>query len=100
MANRKLVVEILGDSRSLENSFRRSSRAGQRFNISIGTLVKSALVFRAVREGLDAVGNAIGGSIREFSEQQKVAAQTNAVLKSTGGIANVTAKRVDKVADS
>jgi len=30
----------------------------------------------------------------EFMEQQKVAAQTGAVLKSTGGIANVTAKQI------
>ena len=33
----------------------------------------------------------------EFMEQQKVAAQTGAVLKSTGGIANVTAGQMEKL---
>jgi hypothetical protein len=33
-------------------------------------------------------------------EGQTVAAQTNAVLKSTGGIANVTASGLDKLAGS
>lgn len=33
----------------------------------------------------------------EFMEQQKVAAQTGAVLKSTGGIANVTAKQMNSL---
>ena len=36
----------------------------------------------------------------ETAEMQKVAAQTNAVLKSTGGIAGVSAKDVAKLATS
>src|SRR3990167_4013373 len=36
----------------------------------------------------------------ELGESQKVMAQTEAVLKSTGGIANVTAKDVDTLASS
>jgi len=100
MANRKISVEIVGDSRGLERTFKKAGDSARNFNISIRTLIKSAVVFRAVREGLDAIGSAVRGSISEFSEQQKVAAQTNAALKSTAGIANVTAKRVDKLATS
>jgi phage-related protein len=37
---------------------------------------------------------------RELEEAQKVAAQTGAVLESTGGAANVTAKHVDSLATS
>ena len=38
--------------------------------------------------------------IGEFNQSQKAAAQTAAVIKSTGGIANVSAKRVDDLATS
>jgi hypothetical protein len=100
MASRKLTVEILGDSRSLERAFSRGSKAGQRFNIGIGTIVKSALVFGAVERGIDAVAGAIRSGVSEWSQQVTVGAQTNAVLKSTQGIANVTRKQVDKLATS
>ena len=47
---------------------------------------------------------ALGGLVKtlqvgtaEFMEQQKVAAQTGAVLKSTGSIANVTAEQMEKL---
>jgi hypothetical protein len=50
---------------------------------------------------------ALGGLVKtiqigtqEFMEQQKVAAQTGAVLKSTGGIANVTSKQMETLAES
>lgn len=36
----------------------------------------------------------------EMMQGEKVTAQTNAVLKSTGGVANVTAKEIDKLAGS
>lgn len=40
------------------------------------------------------------GAIGEARDAQKVGALTNAVIKSTGGIANVTAKDVDRLATS
>jgi hypothetical protein len=50
---------------------------------------------------------ALGGLVKtiqigteEFMEQQKVAAQTGAVLKSTGGIAKVTADEISTLAES
>jgi hypothetical protein len=49
---------------------------------------------------------ALGGLVKtiqigteEFMEQQKVVAQTNAVLKSTGGVANVTAKQMGRLSE-
>lgn len=54
--------------------------------------------------GVAAVGAGIVGfgvtSVKAFQESQDVIAQTNAVLKSTGGIAGVTAKQVDELASS
>lgn len=101
MANsRRLIVEIIGDSSSLEKAFLRSSKATQKFSVGIGTLVKSAVVFGGVAAAARGLRSAIGSGIDEFLEQQKVAAQTNAVLASTAGIANVTAKQVDRLGDS
>lgn len=44
--------------------------------------------------GIGAMVKTLQVGTAEFMEQQKVAAQTGAVLKSTGGIANVTAKQI------
>lgn len=42
----------------------------------------------------------LGDAIDEYQEARKVGAQTNAVIKSTGGVANVSAKQVGDLADS
>jgi hypothetical protein len=44
------------------------------------------------------LGAAVKIGFDEFMQAQRVTAQTNAVLKSTGGIANVTAKQIDTMA--
>jgi hypothetical protein len=46
------------------------------------------------------LGFAVKAGFSEFMEAERVTAQTNAVLKSTGGVANVTAGQVDKLATS
>jgi hypothetical protein len=61
-----------------------------------------------MRKAAGAAGLALGGALalgaragfRELAQGAKATAQTNAVLKSTGGIANVSAKQVDKLATS
>ncbi len=98
MASRKLIVEIVGDDKSLSRAFARSEKGTQRFSVGIGTIVKSAAVFGVVQRGMDAVSGAIRTASDEWQEQVKVVAQTNAVLKSTRGIANVTAAGVGKLA--
>lgn len=47
-----------------------------------------------------ALGKGIGTSISEFRESQKVAATTAAIIKSTGGVANVSAKGIDKLSNA
>ena len=54
----------------------------------------------AVAGGAALLGGFLKGSIEEAREAQKVGALTNAVIKSTGGVANVTAKDVDRLATS
>ncbi|MBA2742553.1 MAG: phage tail length tape measure family protein [Actinobacteria bacterium] len=98
MADRTLTVKIIGDERDLLRAFRSSTNATQRFSIGAGSVIKSAFIFEGVRAGINAVTGALRAGIEEFTEQQKVAAQTNAVLKSTGGIANVAAQDVTRLA--
>lgn len=95
MANRKLIVEIVGDASSLSRSFRSATGQAQRFSVGIGTLVKSALVIGAVQKAVEGLSSAVHLGIEEFADNAKVAAQTSAAIKSTGGIAGVTAKHVD-----
>jgi len=98
VADRTLTVKIIGDERDLLRAFRSSTNATQRFSIGAGSVIKSAFIFEGVRAGINAVTGALRAGIEEFTEQQKVAAQTNAVLKSTGGIANVAAQDVTRLA--
>ncbi len=95
----KLEVEIVGDARSLRRALKDSEKATKGFGATVGRTAKMA--------GLAAGGAGIGGlavalkiGISEFNDAQKVAAQTNAVLKSTGGIANVSAKQVSALSES
>ncbi|NRQ51560.1 hypothetical protein [Aeromicrobium stalagmiti] len=74
--------------------------ASKRLGSSIGSGLKSALTPALAILGTAGVGSFLKGSIDEAREAQKVGALTNAVIKSTGGIANVTAKDVDKLASS
>lgn len=93
---RRISVELVGDSRDLERAFKRASRAGSGFNKTISALGKVGIGGAAVGFGVLAV--AMKRGFGEFMDAQKVAAQTAAVLKSTGGVANVTAKHVDVLA--
>lgn len=54
----------------------------------------------AVIGGGLALGKFLSGTLDEAREAQRVGALTNAVIKSTGGVANVTAKDVDSLATS
>lgn len=69
---------------------------------TVGTTSKlSGLKSVAPLVGLAMGGALVAGiksSIDAFAESEKVAAQTNAVLKSTKGAANVTAKEISKLA--
>lgn len=67
---------------------------GKRFGSAFGGAAKSVLAPAIGLLGVAAVGGLLKDSIGEARESQKVAAQTNAVLKSTGATAGVTAKKV------
>lgn len=64
-------------------------------NTGINRGLKTAAVGLAVA-GAAAVGFGVA-AVKAFTESEDLIAQTNAVLKSTGGIAGVTAEEVDKL---
>ena len=98
MADRELKVIITGDASSLQRAMGKASKTGSGLSRSLRNLGKVA----AVGVGAAFVGLAatLKVGFDEMEDGQKVAAQTAAVLKSTGGEANVTAKGVDQLATS
>ena len=87
----KLIANTAAYRRDMAKAETTTQKAGQ-------TIKKAAFIAgAAVATGLG-VAAKVGWD--EFAQGQKVAAQTNAVLKSTGGVANVTAKEVSDLATS
>jgi hypothetical protein len=101
---RRLEVEIVGDAASLNRALGQSTTATRRFGTSLGTVTKAGAAFgvgfTVVQQGLRLFGNVANRAWEEVSEGQKVMAQTEAVLKSTGGVANVSAKEITGLAQS
>jgi len=87
----KVRTDMNGFNRGMKQIDSGLGRAGQAFR----TFGKVALGAAAVVAGGFVV--AMKRGFDELGESQRVMAQTEAVLKSTGGIANVTADHVDKL---
>lgn len=95
MAN-KVTLVFAGDSKSLEGSFASLSGEADKTRGRFDKLRTGAKVLAtAVLAGL---GVAFKVGFDELRDSQKVAAQTEAVLKSTGGAAKVTADQVSDLA--
>jgi phage-related minor tail protein len=93
--NPNLTVRFLADFRQLTDATQQIERRLGGFGETarrIGAVVASAF---AVREVVDFAKQAVAAA----EESRKVAAQTEAVLRSTGGVANVTARDVANLAD-
>jgi len=97
MASRRLEVVIAGDASGatralgqLENRTERTGRAMAGFR-RVGASL--AGVFAGVQ-----VGQFLRGAIEEAEEAQRVMAQTNAVIESTGGVAGISADHLNDLA--
>jgi acid phosphatase family membrane protein YuiD len=84
-------VEILPDSKNF------ASKATKDLDSQVGKLAKQAAGVFAGVFAAQKTFSFFKSSIAEGQEARKVAAQTAAVIKSTGGVANVTAASVDKL---
>ncbi len=89
MSSRKLEVVLTGDSKALERTLDRSGKKVHSFGavgVAAGALVAGGL------------GLAIKDVVGDFEAGEKASAQTAAVLKSTGGVANVTQGQIEGLA--
>jgi hypothetical protein len=85
--SRKLVVEIVGDSASLERAFKRSTKASKQFDRSMeSTAVATTRRFSAMRAGIAGGVAALGISdlVQVAAESQQVLGQTSVAVESAG----------------
>src|SRR5262245_44137849 len=94
---KKIEVEIVGDASSLHKALGKASDSGSSFARSMGHVAKGA-AFAAGAAGLGGLFLTLKTGFGEWKQHTLVAAQTAAVLKSTGGAAKVTKKEVEGLA--
>jgi hypothetical protein len=101
MDNRDLVVRIKGDASDFERSMKQVSSSTEtagaktaNFGNILSTTTKYLKIASTAAVGFGLL------SVKAFSESEDLIAQTNAVLKSTGQVAGVTADAVDKLSKS
>ena len=97
MANPAVTVEFLADTAALTRGMRKAEGQTKSLGSKIGSMGKVGAV-AAGAAGVGALVATVKIGIGEFAQAQKVAAQTNAVIKSTGGVAKVSAGHVDDLA--
>ena len=87
-------VKIDADVRDLKRGVDQANRHLDGFGKTAGRLAKLGGAVFAV----DGLSQAFSDVMAEAQEARKVTAQTEAVLKSTGGAAGVTAREVERLA--
>jgi len=90
-----VLVKFLGDTSDLKKAAGDAEDHLGKVGSAVGSMAKSALMV-----GVPALAGFGVAAVKAFSESEKVAAQTGAVLKSTGNAAHVTAQQVGGLADS
>lgn len=94
---RKLEVTIVGDASSLHRAFGQATSGASKLGSALGGLAKAG-AYAAGAAGLGAVYFTLRSGFADWEKNVTVAAQTTAVLKSTGAAAGVTAKQVQSLA--
>jgi hypothetical protein len=97
MANPQIVVEYIAKTEQLQRGMTDVQRKSDTTKGRLRSLGRTAVV-AAGAAGLGALVATFKIGIDEFSEAAKVGAQTEAVIKSTGGAAKVTSKHVEDLA--
>src|SRR5215831_4114541 len=97
--NPQVVVEFIAKTDDLKKGFAQAESGATSAGSKLKTFGKAALA-AAGAAGLGALVYTLHTGIDEYTQSAKVAAQTNAVLKSTGNAAHVTAQHVDDLAGS
>ena len=98
MANPQVVVDFIANTSKLSHGFSEAGKSSDSFGSRLKSLGKAAVVAGGAA-GLAVLTATLKTGIDELTETAKVSAQTQAVLKSTGGAAHVTAQQVKDLAD-
>lgn len=85
-------------AKDVDKALDRVGSTGKRTGTSFKTIAAGVFAGGGMLAALEGVSRVARGAWDEFAEGEKVAAQTAAVLKSTGGAANVTATGVSDLA--
>src|SRR5262245_13475786 len=88
--------DLIADPKKYRQGFKEAESITKRFS---GTVTKTAGLIGGAFAAVQ-VGGFLKGAIGEAREAAKVGRQTAAVIKATGGVANVTAKDVDRLSDA
>jgi hypothetical protein len=96
VAQRKLEIVLSGDAKSALRAFSATEKGAKGTESALGRLTKTA----AALGGTIAVGQFFRGVIEEGQEAAKVSAQTEQVIRSTGGAAKVSAGGVGELAEA
>jgi hypothetical protein len=96
VAQRKLEIVLSGDAKSALRAFSATEKGAKGTESALGRLTKTAVALG----GTIAVGQFFRGVIEEGEEAAKVSAQTEQVIRSTGGAAKVSAGGVGELAEA
>ncbi len=99
MANPSVTVDFLSDTSGLSKGINEANSSAKGFGKTLGSVAKGGAI-AAGAAGVGALVFTLKTGIGEFQEATKVAAQTEATIKSTGGAANVSAGHVSSLAES
>lgn len=96
-------INILGDSRSLKRALNGAAKDVKGFKSKlggIGSIAAGVFGGGAALAGLSSLTHQLGSVVTEAREAARVGRLTDAVIKSTGGAANVTASQVSRLAEA
>jgi phage-related protein len=99
VANPQVIVEFVAQVDKLKSGFREAESSATSTSSKLKGLGKAALA-AAGAAGLGALVYTLHTGIEEYTQAAKVTAQTNAVIKSTGTAAHVSAQHVQDLAGS
>jgi hypothetical protein len=99
MANPSIVVNFKANTADLQKGIKDAEQGTKSFGSKLKSLGKTGAL-AAGAAGVGALVYTLKTGISEYAQSSKVAAQTNAVIKSTGKAANVSAKEVSDLAES
>jgi len=97
VANPVVVVDFLANTRELQKGISQAQKSTSGFGSKLRSLAKGGAI-AAGAAGVGALVATLKIGIDEYGEAAKIGAQTNAVLKSTGEAANVSADHVSDLA--